>query len=202
MKARPWARWTWVIGALLATVAASATKAEEKPWSRTYRGELYPIVQVLGGDTTSFLSGALELKTDTTPVFGAGMGLNWDDHFNINTEFLVGRLNTTGTSPLVPGVSVDMDVTAWLWNVNLDYNIFKGRLTPLVTGGVGFIILSNHDENVNETDFSYHVGVGGRWDIADCLALRVVYRWTWAELEDADDPSQFDGVTANVIFMF
>ncbi len=143
MRARPWARWKGVIGALLVTVAVSTTKAEEKPWSRAYRGELYPIIQVLGSDTTSFFGGGLSMETEVTPAFGAGMGLNWNDHLNLNTELLVGRMNTMGSIPSVPGTNVDLDLTAWLWNINLDYNILKSRLTPLVTGGVGFIMLDN-----------------------------------------------------------
>ena len=202
MRTRRWVRVECAFGALLATIAASAAHAEEKPWSRVGRGELYPIVQMLGGDTTSFFGGDLEMDIDSTSAFGAGMGINWDDHFNINTEFLVGRLDATGTSPLAPGVTAELDVDAWIWNVNLDYNILKSRLTPLVTGGVGLMVLNNHGANINETDFSYNLGVGGRWDITDGIALRVIYRSTWAKLEDADDPSRFAGVTANLIFMF
>jgi opacity protein-like surface antigen len=160
MKVRPWLRLAWGVGALLVTLGAGAAHAEEKPWSRAYRGELYPIIQVLGSDTTTGFGGALEMKTDTTPTFGAGMGINWNDHLNI----------------------------------------LKSRLTPLVTGGVGFIMLT--DNGVSETDFSYNLGVGGRWDITASIALRVIYRSTWARLEDSDDPSRFGGVTANLIFMF
>jgi hypothetical protein len=42
---------------------------------------------------------------------------------------------------------------------------------------------------------------GGR--STDRIALRVIYRSTWTtKLEDADDPFQFNGVAASLIFMF
>lgn len=203
MRARPWVRWKWVIGALLVTVAVSTTRAEEKPWSRAYRGELYPIIQVLGGDEITAYDGLVRLETETTPAFGAGMGVNLSDHLNINTELLVGRMDTVQSIPFVPGTDEGMGMTTWLWNANLDYNILKGRLTPLVTGGVGFVKFHNDAERRDETDFSYNLGVGGRWDITDRIALRVIYRSTWTtKLANADDPFQFGGVAASLIFMF
>jgi len=102
----------------------------------------------------------------------------------------------------VPGTDESLGLTPWLWNVNLDYNILKSRLTPLVTGGIGLMNFHNHAEHRDETHFSYHAGVGGRWDITDRIALRVIYRSTWTEIEDADDPFRFDGVAAHLIFMF
>jgi hypothetical protein len=203
MKARPWARLTWVVGALLVTVAVSTARTEERQWSRAYRGELYPIIQVLGGDEITAYDGLVRVETETTPFFGAGMGVNLSDHLNINTELLLGRMDTVQSIPLVPGTNADLGLTTWLWNANLDYNILKSRLTPLVTGGVGFVKFHSGAERRDETHFSYNLGVGGRWDITDRIALRVIYRSTWTtKLEDADDPFQFGGVAASLIFMF
>ena len=183
-------------------MAGSVAGAEERPWSRAYRFEVYPVVQMLSGAETSFVYGEFELEADATPVFGAGLGLNLNDHLNINTEFLLGRMSTEGNFPLASGAHMDLGLTVGLWSLNLDYNLFKSRLTPLVTGGLGFIMFDNGDENVNETDFSYNVGVGGRWDMSDHIALRVIYRSTWTTLQRADDSLRFDGVLANLSFMF
>jgi opacity protein-like surface antigen len=203
MEVRSWVRGKWVVGALLVTMAVSAAKAEEKAWSRAYRGELYPIVQVLGGDEITAYDGLVKLETDTTPVFGAGMGLNLSDHLNINTEFLMGHMDTVQSIPLLPGTEAGMGLNTWLWDVNLDYHILKSRLTPLVTGGVGLMNFHNHDQNRDESHFSYNLGVGARWDITDRIALRVIYRSLWTtKLEDADDPFQFNCVAASLIFMF
>jgi len=192
----------WVVGALLIIGAVSTTKAAEKPWRRAYRGELYPIIQVLGSDEVTGFHGAVKVETETTPVFGAGMGVNLSDHLNLNSELLVGRMDTVGSLSLVPDTDVGLGLTTWLWHANLDYSLLKSRLTPLVTGGVGFVKFHNDAEDIDETHFSYNLGVGGRWDITDRIALRVIYRSTWTEIEDADDPFQFDCVAASLIFMF
>jgi opacity protein-like surface antigen len=203
MEARLWVGWKWVVGAVLVMAAASTTKGEEKEWSRAYRTEVHPIVQVLSGDETTGYDGPIKLETGTTPVFGAGMGLNLSDYLNVNTEFLMGRMDTVQSMPLVPGTEESRGLNTWLWDINLDYNILKGRLAPLVTGGVGLMNFHNHDENRDETHFSYNLGVGARWDITDRIALRVIYRALWTtKLEEAGDPFQFDCVAANLIFMF
>jgi opacity protein-like surface antigen len=202
MGVRPWLRLPWGVGALLVAIAVSTAQAEEKPWSRAYRGELYPIIQMLSGDTVTGFNGTVQSKTEDSLAFGAGMGLNLTDHLNVNTDLLAGHIDTVASIPQVAGAEADIGLTAWLWHANLDYNILKSRLTPLVTGGLGFVKIQAHPENIDETRFSYNVGVGGRWDIADRLALRVTYRWTWTKIEDADDPFLFKGVAANLIFMF
>ena len=202
MEARPWLMLKWVVGALLVIAAVSTTKAGEKGWSRAYRSELYPIIQVLGGNEITSLKGTVKLKTEAIPVLGAGMGVNFSDYLNLNTELLVGRMDTVESLTVVPGTDVSLGLTTWLWNANLDYNFCKSRLTPLVTGGLGFIKFHNDGENTDEVYFSYNLGLGGRWDITDRIALRVIYRLTWTQIEEADDPFQFDCVAANLIFMF
>jgi len=202
MRKESFVRWERVVAALFVAIAASAGYAEEKPWSRAYRGELYPIVQMLGGDTVTTFNGVRQLETDDTPVFGAGMGLNLNDHLNINTEFLLGSMGSAQGPAHIPDSAEDLNVGVWLWNLNLDYNILKSRLTPLVTGGFGLFRVHEGSEHISETHWSYNVGAGGRWDITNSIALRVIYRLTWTRFENTDDPFQFDGVTANLIFMF
>jgi opacity protein-like surface antigen len=97
------------------------------------------------------------------------------------------------------------DATIWLWNVNLDYNILRGRLTSFLTGGIGVFGWSGDWDaggRFRECNFSHNLGVGGRWDITDNIALKVLCRAMWTEVEGADDPLQFDGVTANLVCLF
>lgn len=205
MRARAWSRGRWIIGALLLTISLSPAGAEEEKeevWSRAYRFEVYPAIAVLGGDKATGFDGEVAVETETTPVFGGGIGLNLNDHINLNTETFLGKMDLTGSLARGGSPDTNLDSMVWLWNVNLDYNILKSRLTPLVSGGVGFIMFDGTEAYVNETEFSYNLGVGGRWDITDRIALRVLYRWTWTTLTNADDPFLFDGAAASLIFMF
>ncbi len=66
-----------------------------------------------------------------------------------------------------------------------------GPLTPLITGGIGFIDFEGEivilGLTYSETNFSYNVGAGVRWDIGDTFLLKLLYRLTWTEQEDTDD---------------
>jgi opacity protein-like surface antigen len=93
-----------------------------------------------------------------------------------------------------------------LWDINVDYNIWKSRFTPLVTGGIGIMNISidttTDAGNVHESNFSYNLGAGIRWDIKDDLLLKVIYRSTWTEVHNADNDQRFDGVSLSVACMF
>jgi opacity protein-like surface antigen len=196
-------RWNWVVGALLVTVVASAAQADDEAWSRAYRLEAFPMIQFLGGDESLWNDGVDAGKIEDTELFGGGLGFNLNDHLNINGDLTVGRTEVVLSPPGFPDIHYfTQGVTLWLGNINLDYNILKNRLTPLVTGGIGFAKWRNHEEGVGETHVSYNVGAGVRWDFCDSLALRVIYRATWTELEYADDTLQFNGVVASLIYKF
>lgn len=198
-----WARSQWIVAVALATLAASTGYAEDKPWSRAHRGELYPILQMLSSDTVTAWDAVDKVELDGTPCFGAGMGFNFNDHLNLNTEMLFGSVGSTQSWILFPEVHEHMEIGAWLWNLNLDYNILKGRLTPLVTGGGGLIRFHEGGQRLSETHWTGNLGAGVRWDMTDAVALRIIYRWILTEqFENADDRFEFDGVSASLIFMF
>jgi len=196
------ARLGWVFAVLLATAATALASGDGKPWSRAYRSELYAIVQVLGGDKVTALHDHGEVTIDTTPVYGAGMGLNINDHVNVNTEIMLGSMDVEEYSPYwMDGPITHDNDSVYLWNLNLDINLLKGRLTPVLTGGVG-VLGYNGEDRLHEVHFANNFGAGVRWDVTDRLALRVLYRRTWWEIENGDQPFEFDGVAASLIFMF
>jgi len=200
MKEQLYGRFGWIVVVLV--ICATSMASEEKPWSRAYRSELYGVVQVLGSDEVTGLHGAAEASFDTTPVYGVGMGLNFTEHLNVNTEIMLGWADIEDHSVYSPLASDrDDNQQVYLWNVNLDYNILKGRLTPVVSGGIGVLGL-NGDHWLHEVHFAGNVGAGLRWDATDHFAVRVLYRATWWEVEDADDPFQFDGVAASFMWTF
>jgi len=197
-----YARIAWVVAIVLMALPTAVISAEDQEWSRAYSTEIYAITQILGADEVAGLHDTIEISTDTTPVYGVGMGVNFGAHLNLNSEIMLGWLDIEGTLAGDPPVNVRTDnQQIWLWNLNLDYNILKGRLTPLITAGGG-VFGYNGDDRVGETHGSYNAGAGVRWDVSKHLAVRVIYRSTWWEIEDVEDPFRFDGVTASLIWMF
>ena len=185
-----------LVGVLACEVVAETEATATKPWSRNGKGELFLAVQQMGEDSTTGLG--VDLCLDKTTLGGFGLGINFSDHLNFNTTLLFGSTDMTGSSGFG---TVEIDLTTVVWDFNLDYNIFKERITPVVSGGLGFIRYANTDDNVGETDFSYNVGGGVRWDISKSCMLKVLYKATWTTLEDADSKVMLDGVSAVLAWM-
>ena len=101
--------------------------------------------------------------------------------------------------------TADMDYI--LWDINIEYNIWKSRFTPLVTCGIGLMdfaidTTATGVEKVHESNFSSNLGAGVRWDIKDNLLLKLIYRSTWTEVHNADNDQRYDGVSLSVAYMF
>jgi opacity protein-like surface antigen len=185
---------TIIILSLLAFVMTSAVCSAQE-YSRKGKGEIFGMFQTMGSDTVHETLTGLDLpfEFDSTTVYGLGIGYNSTDHWNVNMDLLFG-------STLAEVFTVDADY--WLWDINVDYNIMANRLTPLVTAGIGLFNVSSDDTGASETNFSYNIGAGGRWDITDNILVKAVYRITWTEIEDTDESLQFDGVALSVAYMF
>jgi len=156
--------------------------------------ELYGIGGYVHGDD---FSGSVEgvpvsAQIDGHALYGFGLGHNFDDHFNLNTNLLWGSADVDGRAP---GVDVSGDADVFTWNVNLDYNVFKNAFTPVLSGGIGLINLDGDINGVkfDETDFAYNLGAGVRWDAENSFFVKAMYTWTWTELEDTDDSILLDG---------
>jgi len=191
---------TIIILSLLAFVMTSAVCSAQE-YSRQGKTEIFGMIRTMGSDTVHETITGLDLpfEFDSTTVYGLGIGYNSTDHWNVNMDLLFGSTDSTLGTP-VGEFTFDSDY--WLWDINVDYNIMANRLTPLVTAGIGFFNLSSDDTNASETNFSYNVGAGGRWDITDNILVKAVYRITWTEIADSDAALQFDGVALSAGFMF
>lgn len=194
-----------IILSLLAFVMTS-TVCSAQGYSRSDKGEIYGMVQTMSGNTSDFdpsywsLENSFEL--DDSTVFGFGIGFNVTDHWNLNTDLLFGSADYARVARR-PGSSTTItgDADLFLWDVNVDYNILTGQITPLVTAGIGFVSLDS-DNLFDETNFSYNLGAGGRWDITNNIFVKAIYRITWTELDDAEDNIDFDGISLSVGYMF
>ena len=179
----------------------SSPHADE--FDRGGKGEVYGIIQQLNGDsvTGSAFGISTELELDDTISGGIGFGYNFNNHINLNTDTLFGVTDVNGKAR---GVMVEGDTFMWGWNLNLDINVLPTRVTPVITGGVGFIHFNGDFEGFTfqETDFSYNLGVGIRWDVTDHFLVKGMYRGFWTELQDTDDQILLDGVNLSVGFAF
>jgi len=190
---------------LVFTVTAGVCSAQE--WSRKGKTELFGTVQMIGSDEVDYSFPdelPVTLDLDGGYIYGIGLGYNMTDHWNLNTDLLFGSADA---DVKISGLKVDTeDMDYILWDINLDYNIWKERFTPLVTGGIGFMDFSidttSSAGEVDERDFSYNLGFGARWDVKDNLLLKVIYRSTWTELDNADSDQRFDSVSVSVAYMY
>jgi len=192
-----------IISLLVFTMTASLCSAQG--WSRKGKTELFGTIQTMGSEKVEFSTDKLPVKldVDSTNIYGIGFGYNLSDHWNISTDLLFGSADTDVKVVDDKVETADMDYI--LWDINVDYNIWKSRFTPLVTGGIGIMDFAIDTTaygvgSQHESYFSYNLGAGLRWDIIDNLLLKAIYRYTWSEF--ADNDQNFDGVSLSVAYMF
>lgn len=195
-----------IIFLLVITISAGFCSAQE--FSRKGKTEIFGTILRLGSDNADFSPPNLvpvTLDLNSATVYGIGYGYNFTDNWNLNTDILFG---SSDMDIEIAGITAgDEEMEYVLWNVNLDYNILKGRLTPLVTGGLGIMNFSTNTKatgvgEIHESDISFNLGAGVRWDIKDNIMLKALYKATWTEIDDADNDQRFDGVSFSVAYMF
>ena len=187
-----------IASALFFVMMSTVCRAQE--WSRKGKGEFYVFGQSMGGDTATGLG--VTIKLDDNIAGGLGAGTNLSDNFNLNTSLFYGSKDITGT---VSAVTLKGDTTLFGWDVNVDYNILKGRITPMITGGIGFIAFNGDwkgTADFQETDFSYNIGGGLRWDVTNNFLIKAIYKATWTKLEDTDEAIRFDGINLSIGYIF
>jgi opacity protein-like surface antigen len=195
------------LSVLLPTVfSLTSVCSAEDSWSRKGKDELLLIVRPVTIEKTTSSKYGAELEMEDTTFYGFGAGQNLDDHFNLNFD---AAFFTNFDFKLITGGTVidHSDVDSMSMNLNLDYNIFKDRLTPLVSAGVGFIRFDGDWDNTlfsnfSETDLTYNLGVGARWDIMDNIGFKAIYRSMWVDMKDADDTTRFDGISLSLAISF
>lgn len=176
----------------------------QAPWSRSNKAEIFMVVhQWSESDSTG---GGVTMDFDKSTMFGLGGGINMNDHVNLNGNMYFGSLDVMGhlDSSYYNNVGVSSDSTVIGLDMNIDLYLLKGRVTPLVTGGIGYVSFSGDVEgwSFSETDFSYNLGAGVRCDVSDHFFIKALYKSTWVTLEDADDSSKFDGLSVAVGYVF
>jgi opacity protein-like surface antigen len=180
-------------------------ECKSQDWSRSGKTEIFVLGQQMDGDSTGAdaLGIPFDIEVDDTFVWGLGAGYNFNDYLNLNGDIWFGSTDIE-SNPLGIPVKADSDLIGT--DFNLDYNILKSRFTPIVSCGIGFINFDGDfgagGSDFSETDFSYNLGAGIRWDIGDHFLVRALYKFTWTELEDTDDTLRLDGASLRIAYVF
>jgi opacity protein-like surface antigen len=131
------------------------------------------------------------------------LALNWND-----ADYDVVR--QTATEPAIH--SAIGELTALTPRVSVTYNFINRRITPYVTGGVGWSFLRTDTPSAEGTSripdpwrggacvqrcgeldaFTYQLGVGVRWDLTSQYTIRLSYEKQWIDFDSALHTPNFD----------
>ncbi len=164
--------------ALIATTLLVLTgKAGAEESVRQQRFEVFTVGQ---WTTTGKIS---DFRFSESFVGGLGVGYNFTDHINVNTDVTFSQVNLTSKS-----TGAKLDANHISAHANLDYYVFKSALTPFLTGGLG---VDSYDGSqgvtaISKAELSYKVGGGLRWDITKHIFAKGLYRIAWADIRKSD----------------
>jgi opacity protein-like surface antigen len=189
------------------------TICNAQEYSRRGKSEIFGIIQTVDSMDVKYDYlgwGNIGFVFDSTNIYGIGFGTNATDHWNVNLDFLYGNTDAKLAISGMPSSFYSYDTDYFLFNLNVDYNILPDRFTPLLTAGVGIAKIDmevkqfgyGYNLSASESNFSYNVGAGGRWDITDNILIKLIYRVTWTQLEDANDKQDLSGVALSIAYMF
>jgi opacity protein-like surface antigen len=186
-----------------------------EPIRRAPRLEVYGLGQYLHSDNIWFPgpAGDVRMRMDDTGLGGLGLAYHFNDYFAVRGDFAFGcatfRADGAGYTP--PALARDSILTTG--RLNLDYNIINRRLTPFVTAGIGYQYVSSEIENhppiwscswdpwwgstcgyyqpyYSETDFTWNVGAGLRWNVTDRFFIKAMGGLNWLKYSGARDITQ------------
>ncbi|MBX5461266.1 MAG: outer membrane beta-barrel protein [Steroidobacteraceae bacterium] len=157
--------------------------------------------------------------------FGYRFNPKWELQFMIDWNDI--DYNGTLQSASFPGLSADISGTMELFTpkVNGVYNFMNGPITPFVTAGIGWSFIDTNIptgqvqvgcwwdpwwgqvctpyQPTKDTDaFTYQVGGGVRWDVADFLSLKLIYERTWYDLNHATSDPGVDQIRVGLAWLY
>lgn len=197
----PTHRFVSLTGCACLLFAGLATRADDfergGKWFVTTGG------QYLTSESTEFEDGGIrgEVSLDSVYLGGLGIGYDLSNHFTLGVNVQGGG----GTIEASAGsASVSESATFLAAGTYLDWNILKSRLTPLVSANLGFLGLSGDvgDESASETDFTFGVGGGLRWDMSDRWFAKALYTANWMEFEGFDELTLVHGFSLFLGYRF
>ena len=208
---------------IFATVA-EAQRPVRRPLERAQRWEFSIQTRYTWGKTFDGDDGTY-VKIQEDLGWGFGFGYNLSQHFNLGMVFTWRSVpyESRGQSEEDPEeystISGSMDASTF--GLTADWNILKGKFTPYVNGGLGWM-------HVNSNIFAgwtsgcwwypywgyvcgpvpltyganltvYNLGIGGRFEVTDSVYLRGGYEKGWNSSDSVDGT---DIMRIDIGFMF
>jgi opacity protein-like surface antigen len=195
-----------------------------EPFNRASMWEVYGIGQYLHSEDVSFNGpmGDVKVKMGDTGLGGFGVAYHFNDFLAVHADLMFGNATFSGDLPVETGGTFHVKQDAFLQTgrFNVDYNIINRRLTPFVTAGIGYQYMETELENLPpatvcwwnpwwgwicqtghahawETDFTWNVGAGIRWNITDQLFIKATGGAQWLEYGGAKGvTTQIEGIFA------
>ncbi len=194
-------------GLVLNVVLVSTSLAQ--PYSREGHWEFFLGGQVISSQDITFNDalGTVTTKMDTAGLGGFGLGYHLTDNIALRGDFMFGGTTFYSTGPDIAG-RLAQDAFIQTASFNLDWNILKQRFTPFLTAGIGYQYFSVELVNAppvetcwwdpwwgwvcgfekpthNETDFTWNVGGGLRWDMNNRFFLKALVDANWLQFSGA-----------------
>ena len=189
-----WFSCGFLFAASLSCARAQIPWATE-PFSRQNRADFYGVGQYLHQEDTEFAYGAFKLKLDDTGLGGIGGAFHFNDYISLRGELLLGPATFREEFPGGPTVNLGKDGYIQSGRLNVEYNIINRRLTPFLNAGIGYQYISVDNYNdfyyyshyYSETDFTWNVGGGLRWNVTDHFFIKAAGGAQWLKYDGADD---------------
>ena len=196
-----------LLGVLISSTHAQIPLATE-PFSRQNKFEVYGVGQYLHSYDTKFSDPFLDhvtMKIDDTGLGGVGFAYHFNDFLSLRADLMFGPATIHTLEP--DGTEVGPCQSAFLQTgrFNLDYNMINRRLTPVLTAGIGYQYLEIETDQsyvvpgpygwyyvtdyYYETDFTWNVGAGFRWNVTDNFFIKVMAGAQWLQYSGAQDIS-------------
>lgn len=198
-----------LVGSLLAGRAQIPMATDY--FARQNKMDVYGIGQYLHQDDAKFTGASgqtTRLKLDDTGLGGFGFAYHFNDFLAVHADFMLGPATFTVVPP--QGASYEFGDNGLISSgrFNLDYNIINRRITPFITAGIGYQYMQvdqgywyhygyYYYDYYSETDFTWNVGAGVRWNITDNFFIKVTGGAQWLTYQGADNIStQIEGFFA------
>jgi hypothetical protein len=180
---------------------------------RMGRWDAYAAVQYMTSEDIHFEtdSGPLDMSMDDTALLGFGFGYHVGDNLLIHFDLLFGDTEI-GVAGAPEGGQRDTSLD--VGQVAFDWNFFKTRFTPFLTGGLGWQYLEAEIDAppvpvyysysydyydpwygdgyytlaqpvYTETDLIAFAGGGFRWNVTDNFVMRFSVDANWLEYDDS-----------------